>query len=71
MSISRNYCVMYRMELVLIFFDMPEPFTKLLAGGWAFLGGILLILQSLQLREVKSTNTWHQASRLALSSLIE
>jgi uncharacterized membrane protein HdeD (DUF308 family) len=43
--------------LLLIFFDMPEPFTKLLAGGWAFLGGILLILQSLQLRGVKSTRT--------------
>jgi len=43
--------------LLLIFSDMPEPFTKLLAGGWAFLGGILLILQSLQLRGVKSTRT--------------
>ncbi len=43
--------------LLLIFFDMPEPFTKLLAGGWAFLGGILLILQSLQLRGMKSTCT--------------
>lgn len=43
--------------LLLIFSDMPEPFTKLLAGGWAFLGGILLILQSLQLRGVKSTCT--------------
>src|SRR5579864_2310610 len=36
--------------LLLIFFNMPGPFTKLLAGGWAFLGGILLILQSLQVR---------------------
>ena len=44
--------------LLLIFSDMPEPFTKLLAGGWAFLGGILLILQSLQLRGVKSTCTY-------------
>ncbi len=43
--------------LLLIFFDMPEPLTKLLAGGWAFLGGILLILQSLQLRGVQSTRT--------------
>jgi uncharacterized membrane protein HdeD (DUF308 family) len=43
--------------VLLIFFDMPEPFTKLLAGGWAFLGGILLILQSLQLRGVTSTRT--------------
>ncbi len=44
--------------LLLIFSDMPEPFTKLLAGGWAFLGGVLLILQSLQLRGVKSTCTY-------------
>ena len=44
--------------LLLIFSDMPEPFTKLLAGGWAFLGGILLILQSLQLRGVTSTCTY-------------
>ena len=43
--------------LLLIFFDMPELLTKLLAGGWAFLGGILLILQSLQLRGMKSTRT--------------
>lgn len=37
--------------LLLIFSDAVEPYTQLLAGGWAFLGGIFLILQSLQLRK--------------------
>ncbi len=35
---------------LLIFSDTLEPWTKLVAGGWALIGGILLILQSLQRR---------------------
>jgi uncharacterized membrane protein HdeD (DUF308 family) len=34
---------------VLIIIDALGPLSKLLAGGWAFLGGILLILQALQM----------------------
>ncbi len=41
--------------LLLIFFGALEPFTKLLAGGWSFLGGTMLILQSFQRQEVQST----------------
>lgn len=36
--------------LLLIFADAMEPYTELLAGGWAFLAGLLLILQSWQRR---------------------
>jgi Short repeat of unknown function (DUF308) len=36
--------------VVLIIIDALGPISKLLAGGWAFLGGILLILQALQMR---------------------
>ena len=36
--------------VVLIIIDALRPISKLLAGGWAFLGGILLILQALQMR---------------------
>lgn len=38
---------------LLIFFDVLEPWTKLLAGGWALTGGIVLILQSFQQRRAK------------------
>ncbi|GHO99148.1 hypothetical protein KSF_091960 [Reticulibacter mediterranei] len=37
--------------LFLIFSSEIEPFTELLAGGWTFLGGAFLILQSLQLHK--------------------
>jgi uncharacterized membrane protein HdeD (DUF308 family) len=43
--------------LILFFLGELEPFTKLLTGGWAFLGGILFILQSLQLRRVALTSS--------------
>lgn len=42
---------------LLIFLDALEPFTKLLAGGWAFVGGVLLILQSLQGRRARSVRS--------------
>jgi uncharacterized membrane protein HdeD (DUF308 family) len=44
--------------VVLIIIDALGPLSKLIAGGWAFVGGILLILQALQMRtasKVKST----------------
>ena len=36
--------------VVLIIIDALGPLSKLIAGGWAFVGGILLILQALQMR---------------------
>jgi uncharacterized membrane protein HdeD (DUF308 family) len=33
-----------------------EPFTKLVAGSWAFVGGILLIIQALSLRRALRVN---------------
>jgi uncharacterized membrane protein HdeD (DUF308 family) len=36
--------------VVLIIIDALGPVSKLLAGGWAFIGGIVLILQALQMR---------------------
>ena len=36
--------------VVLIIIDALGPLSKLLAGGWAFLGGIVLIIQALQMR---------------------
>ncbi len=36
--------------VLLIIIDALGPVSKLLAGGWAFIGGILLILQALQMR---------------------
>lgn len=35
--------------MLLILSDTLEPSTKWLAGGWAFTGGVLLIIQSLQI----------------------
>lgn len=42
--------------LLLIFLNELEPFTKLLFGGCAFLVGIVLILQSLQIRRATLTH---------------
>ena len=36
--------------LLLITIDTLGPLSKLLAGGWAFVGGIILILQAVQIR---------------------
>ena len=36
--------------VLLIIIDALGPVSKLLAGGWAFLGGIVLILQAVQMR---------------------
>jgi uncharacterized membrane protein HdeD (DUF308 family) len=36
--------------VLLIIIDALGPVSKLLAGGWAFIGGIVLILQALQMR---------------------
>ncbi len=36
--------------VLLITIDALGPVSKLLAGGWAFVGGILLILQAVQIR---------------------
>ena len=36
--------------VLLIIIDALGPLSKLLAGGWAFIGGIVLILQALQMR---------------------
>ena len=36
--------------VVLIIIDALGPLSKLLAGGWAFIGGIVLIIQALQMR---------------------
>ncbi len=36
--------------VLLIIIDALGPVSKLLAGGWAFIGGILLILQAFQMR---------------------
>ena len=38
--------------VLLITIDALGPVSKLLAGGWAFLGGILLILQAVQMHRV-------------------
>ena len=38
--------------VLLIIIDALGPVSKLLAGGWAFLGGILLILQAVQMHRV-------------------
>jgi uncharacterized membrane protein HdeD (DUF308 family) len=37
--------------VLLIILDALGPVSKLLAGGWAFIGGIALILQALQMRK--------------------
>jgi uncharacterized membrane protein HdeD (DUF308 family) len=39
--------------LLLIILDALGPLSKLLAGGWAFIGGIVLILQAFQMRKAK------------------
>jgi uncharacterized membrane protein HdeD (DUF308 family) len=36
--------------MLLIIIDALGPLSKLLAGGWAFIGGIVLILQALHMR---------------------
>ncbi len=36
--------------VLLIVIDALGPLSKLLAGGWAFIGGIILILQAVQMR---------------------
>ena len=36
--------------VLLIIIDTLGPLSKLLAGGWAFIGGIILILQAVQMR---------------------
>jgi uncharacterized membrane protein HdeD (DUF308 family) len=36
-----------------------EPFTKIVAGCWAFVGGILLILQSFLIRRAMMVNIEH------------
>jgi uncharacterized membrane protein HdeD (DUF308 family) len=44
---------------LLIVIDALGPVSKLLAGGWAFIGGIVLILQAVQIRrgsKVKSVS---------------
>ena len=37
---------------VLVIIDALGPVSKLLAGGWAFIGGIVLIVQAVQIRRV-------------------
>ena len=44
--------------LLLFFLGELEPYTKALAGGWMFIGGILFILQSLQIRRAKPAHAW-------------
>jgi uncharacterized membrane protein HdeD (DUF308 family) len=39
--------------LLLIILDALGPLSKLLAGGWAFIGGIVLIVQAFQMRKAK------------------
>jgi uncharacterized membrane protein HdeD (DUF308 family) len=39
--------------LLLIILDALGPLSKLLAGGWAFIGGIVLIIQAFQMRKAK------------------
>ena len=46
--------------LILLFFDLPSPFAQLFAGGWAFLGGTLLIMQAL-LPRLKSSRRLSEA----------
>lgn len=36
--------------VLLIIIDTLGPLSRLLAGGWAFIGGMILILQALQMR---------------------
>jgi len=36
--------------VLLIIIDALGPVSKLLAGGWAFIGGVVLILQAVQMR---------------------
>jgi uncharacterized membrane protein HdeD (DUF308 family) len=43
--------------VVLIVIDALGPLSKLLAGGWAFVGGILLILQALQMRRTSKVKS--------------
>ena len=38
--------------LLLITIDALGPVSRLLAGGWAFVGGIILILQAVQIRRI-------------------
>jgi uncharacterized membrane protein HdeD (DUF308 family) len=38
--------------VLLIVIDALGPVSKLLAGGWAIIGGIILILQAMQMRRV-------------------
>jgi uncharacterized membrane protein HdeD (DUF308 family) len=39
--------------VVLLIIDALGPVSRLLAGGWAFLGGIILILQAFQMRTAR------------------
>ncbi|HXX79330.1 MAG TPA: DUF308 domain-containing protein [Ktedonobacteraceae bacterium] len=39
--------------VLLIIIDALGPVSKLLAGGWAFVGGIVLILQAVQMRRAE------------------
>ncbi|HEX6551656.1 MAG TPA: hypothetical protein VF026_02755 [Ktedonobacteraceae bacterium] len=39
--------------MLLIILDALGPLSKLLAGGWAFIGGIVLIIQAFQMRKAK------------------
>ena len=41
--------------VLLIILDALGPVSKLLAGGWAFIGGIALILQAFQMRRAIMT----------------
>jgi uncharacterized membrane protein HdeD (DUF308 family) len=43
--------------LLLIIIDALGPVSKLLAGGWAFIGGIMLILQAVQMRRVSKVKS--------------
>jgi uncharacterized membrane protein HdeD (DUF308 family) len=43
--------------VLLIIIDALGPVSKLLAGGWAFLGGIVLILQAVQMRRASKAKS--------------
>lgn len=42
--------------LLLIILDSLGPLSKLLAGGWAFIGGMVLIIQAFQMRKALTQN---------------
>jgi uncharacterized membrane protein HdeD (DUF308 family) len=42
--------------LLLIILDALGPLSKLLAGGWAFIGGMVLIIQAFQMRKALTQN---------------